>query len=78
MYATSVDHFEDAYRSTHSIKLWSAHIDDTKGYIWVCISQIIYDRDDNIIFEISNEPALWTIEKNDTNDWTVINVKSHP
>lgn len=77
-YATSTDSYPDAAYSEYSLKLWSAHLDENEGWIWVCYSADTFDRDDNRIRGSVDIPALWKVEKNDSGEWTVVQIREHP
>ena len=75
-YATSVD--RSAVDEKHSLKLWSAHIDSSSGYMWVYYSTEIYDASGKVISQSENIPSLWHIEKDADGAWVVVGIKEHP
>lgn len=75
-YATSSD--RDAASATHSLELWSAHMDDEDGYLWVYYSSKALDEQGGTISENKNIPSLWRVEKDETGQWWVVSVKEHP
>lgn len=75
-YATSSD--RDAAFTTHSLNLWSAHLDNTEGYLWVFYSSKALDEQGSTISESKNIPSLWYVKKDETGQWRVVSVKEHP
>ncbi|MCD8107950.1 MAG: zf-HC2 domain-containing protein [Oscillospiraceae bacterium] len=62
----------------YSLELWSAHLGDTEGYIWVYYSQEALDTDGNTVCGSSNVPSLWKVEKNENGVWEVVSIREHP
>lgn len=60
-----------------TLALWSAHLDETEGYIWVYQSSHGYDKAGNLVFGSEKIPALWKVAKKQ-GKWIVTNVKEHP
>ena len=75
-YATDSD--RGAASTAHSLKLWSAHLGDTEGYLWVYYSSNAFDSQGNTVCGSSNVPSLWTVEKDDAGTWAVVDIKEHP
>ena len=61
----------------YTLVLWSAHLDETEGYIWVYQSSQGYDKKGNLVFGSEKIPALWKVVKKQ-GKWIVTNVKEHP
>lgn len=74
----SVDLSRGADREEHELRLLSAHLDDTQGYMWVRYSNKAYDADSSVVCGNWNIYSLWHLKKDDTGKWTVINIKEHP
>lgn len=64
--------------AAHSLELWSAHLDETEGDLWVFYSHKAYDGSGNIVWGSSEVPALWHVEKNADGHWVVTAIKEHP
>lgn len=60
-----------------TLALWSAHLEETEGYIWVYQSSHGYDKEGNLVFGSEKIPALWKVAKKQ-DKWIVTNVKEHP
>ena len=77
IYAVSTD--SQAASQTHTLKLWSAHFDEDRGYMWVYYSS---ERFDELGNAVSAGPysaaALWTLEKSPDGSWTVSAIKQIP
>lgn len=71
-YAT--DSARGAAFTTHSLELWSAHLDGIKGYMWVYYSYEAFDAQGNRICGSWKIPALWTVEKDETGTWVVVHM----
>ena len=77
-YATASDLYENATSVNYLLELWSAHLGDTEGYIWVYYSQEALDADGNTVCGSSNVPSLWKVEKNENGVWEVVSIREHP
>lgn len=75
-YATSSD--RDAASVIYCLDLWSAHLDDEDGYLWIYYSSKALDEQGGTISESKNIPSLWYVEKDETGQWRVVSVKEHP
>lgn len=69
-------HF-DAVAETHTIKLLSAHVEETHGYLFVEYSQEAIDINGNTVSGSWGIVSLWEIEKDEHGNWNVINIKEH-
>ena len=77
-YATDTERGENVAYINHSLELWSAHLGDTEGYLWVCYSFEVVDFYGRTVHGGQNIPALWKVEKNDAGVWVVVQIKEHP
>lgn len=62
----------------NSLELWSAHLNDADGYLWVFYSSKALDEQGSMISESKNISSLWRVEKDETGQWRVVSVKKHP
>jgi hypothetical protein len=76
-YATSTDSVSDAAFNTHSLELWSAHLGEDEGWIWVYYSSETISRDGSTTKGSWNIPSLWRVEKNAAGDWVVVQIVEH-
>lgn len=77
-YATDTDDWDDISFVNHSLELWSAHLEDTEGYIWVYYSYEVFNSKGQVVSGSKNIPSLWTVEKDNTGEWVVSSIKEHP
>lgn len=77
-YATATDSYEDASFNTHSLELWSAHLGESEGWIWVYYSSETFNHDGSTACGSWNVPALWKVEKSDSGEWVVVQIREHP
>ena len=77
-YATAADCFENVAFVNYSLELWSAHLGNTEGFLWVYYSCEAIDYDGNVVCGSWNVPALWKVEKDDTGAWAVVQIREHP
>lgn len=77
-YATDTDRWNDVSFVNHSLELWSAHLDDTEGYIWVYYSYEAINSAGQVVSGSKNIPSLWTVEKDNAGEWIVTSIKEHP
>lgn len=77
-YATATDRWNDVSFVNHTLELWSAHLDDTEGYIWVYYSYEAINSERQVVSGSKNIPSLWTVEKDTTGEWVVTGIKEHP
>lgn len=77
-YATDTDRWNDVSFVNHSLELWSAHLDDTEGYIWVYYSYEAINSAGQVVSGSKNIPSLWTVEKDSAGEWIVTSIKEHP
>ena len=77
-YATPTDSYGDVAFNEHSLELWSAHLDGDEGWIWVFYSSETFRHDGTTARGSWRIPALWKVEKNDTGEWVVVQIREHP
>ena len=77
-YATAIDRYDDVAFTNYSLELWSAHLGDTEGYLWVYYSLEAVDSYGRTVHGSYNIPALWKVEKNGAGVWVVVQIKEHP
>ncbi len=77
-YATHTDSYEDAAFNVHTLELWSAHLDENEGWIWVYYSSETYSHLGNVICGSWRIPSLWKVERNETGEWVVVEIREHP
>lgn len=77
-YATDTDYYGDLAFNEHSLELWSAHLGEDEGWIWVYYSSETFDHDGNIACGSWGIPSLWKVEKNDADEWVVVPIREHP
>lgn len=77
-YATDNDHYENVAFVNHSLELWSAHLDDNEGYLWVYYSCEAIDYDGDTVHGSWKVPSLWKVEKDSSGVWNVVDIKEHP
>ena len=77
-YATPTDSYGDVAFNEHSLELWSAHLGEDEGWIWVFYSSETFNHDGNMACGSWRVPSLWKVEKDDTGEWVVVQIKEHP
>ena len=77
-YATPTDSYEEAAFNEHSLELWSAHLDENEGWIWVYYSSETFDHNGKSICGSWRIPSLWKVEKNEIGEWVVVEIREHP
>ena len=77
-YATPTDNYGDVAFNEHSLELWSAHLDEDEGWIWVYYSSKTFNHDGSTAHGSWRIPSLWKVEKNDTSEWVVVQIREHP
>lgn len=75
-YATPSEH--SASYVNYSLELWSAHLGDAEGYIWVYYSMEAIDSNGDTVHASSHCEALWKVEKNENGVWEVVSIREHP
>ena len=77
-YATPTDSYCDTAFYEHSLELWSAHLGEDEGWIWVFYSSETFRHDGSTTNGSWRIPSLWKVEKNDTGEWVVVEIREHP
>ena len=77
-YATHTDSYGDVAFNVHSLELWSAHLGENEGWIWVFYSSETFNHDGSTARGSWRIPSLWKVEKNDTGEWVVVQIREHP
>lgn len=77
-YATPTDSYGDVAFNEHSLELWSAHLGEDEGWIWVFYSSETFRHDGSTTNGSWRIPSLWKVEKNDTGEWAVVQIREHP
>lgn len=77
-YATPTDSYGDVAFNEHSLELWSAHLGEDEGWIWVYYSSETFNHDGSTACGSWRIPSLWKVEKNDTGEWVVVQIREHP
>ena len=76
-YATDTDSYGDTAFNEHSLELWSAHLGKDEGYMWVYYSSETFNHDGSIAHGSRNIPSLWKVERNDSGEWVVVQIREH-
>jgi hypothetical protein len=76
-YATAADSYGDAAFNEHSLELWSAHLEEDEGWIWVYYSSETFNHDGSTARGSWRIPSLWKVEKNDNGEWVVVQIFEH-
>lgn len=77
-YATPTDSYGDVAFNEHSLELWSAHLGEDEGWIWVFYSSETFRHDGSSTNGSWRIPSLWKVQKNDTGEWVVVDIFEHP
>ena len=77
-YATPTDSYGDTAFNEHSLELWSAHLGEDEGWIWVFYSTKTFRHDGSTTNSSWRIPSLWKVEKNDVGEWVVVQIREHP
>lgn len=77
-YATHTDSYGDVAFNEHSLELWSAHLGEDEGWIWVFYSSETFRHDGSTTNGSWRIPSLWKVEKNDIGEWVVVQIREHP
>lgn len=70
-------HPDSAYIKSH-LRLWSAHLDEHEGYMWVYYSQKVLNDERDCIQGVWRATALWKVQKNDQGEWIVVEIREAP
>lgn len=77
-YATPIDSYGDVSFNVHTLELWSAHLEEDEGWIWVYYSSETFRRDGSTACGSWNIPSLWMVEKSDSGAWVVVQIRERP
>lgn len=77
-YATNTDNYGDTAFNEHSLELWSAHLGEDEGWIWVYYSSETFNYDGSTACGSWRIPSLWKVERNDSGEWVVVQIREHP
>lgn len=76
-YAAATDSYGgDASYNTHSLELWSAHLRENEGWLWVYYSSETFDHDGDTLCGSWRIPSLWRVERG-SDGWVVTAIKEH-
>ena len=78
VYASSIETYPETVKTKYSLKLWSAHLGENEGYLWVYYSQEGLDIDGEMDYGSWNTPSLWKVQKDTKGNWVVTEIKEHP
>ena len=76
-FASSSDIYPETVKTEYSLKLWSAHLDENKGWLWVYYSQEGIDAEGETDYGSFGVPSLWRVEKDADGNWIVTDIKEH-
>lgn len=62
-YAASRDSYPNAASNSHSLELWSAHLESDEGWIWVSYSSKSYNQDGSTTQASNRAQALWQVAR---------------
>ena len=77
-YASSIDFYPETIKTKYSLKLWSVHLNDNAGYMWVLYSQEGVNKDGETDHGSWGILSLWKVEKDSDGKWVVTHIKEHP
>lgn len=77
-YATATESYGDVSFNEHSLELWSAHLSENEGWLWVCYSSETFRRDGSTACGSWRIPSLWRVERSDSGAWVVTAIREHP
>lgn len=77
-YASHSDSYPDVAFVNHSLELWSAHLGENEGYLWVYYSCTAFDHAGNAVHGSANAMSLWRVEKDAEGQWKVVQIREHP
>lgn len=77
-FSTDTDRYDNVAFVNYSLELWSAHLGDTDGYLWVYYSYEAIDYDGDVVYGSWKIPSLWKVEKDADGVWGVVSIKEHP
>lgn len=72
------DNYPSVVEENHSLQLWSAHFDNSEGWMWVYYSQEGYNASGETVTGSWRIPSLWSLERDRSGVWQVANIIEHP
>lgn len=61
----------------YTLELCSAHLNGTRGYLWVRYSQVGYDAQGQAVTGSKDVYSLWEVEKDEAGAWVVTGIREH-
>lgn len=77
-FASSSDIYPETVKTEYSLKLWSAHLGETEGYLWVYYSQEGITAEGETDYGSYAIASLWRVERDTDGKWIVTDIKEHP
>ena len=77
-YASHTDSYGEVAFCDYSLELWSAHLEEDEGWIWVYYSAEAFRHDGSTAHGSWRIPSLWRVEKSDSGEWVVVQIREHP
>ena len=77
-YATPTELYGDVAFNEYTLDLWSAYLDEDKGWIWVFYSSKACYHNGTPACANGQIPSLWKVEKNDVGQCVVVDIFEHP
>ncbi len=78
VYASSIETYPETVKTEYSLKLWSAHLGKSEGYLWVYYTREGIDKNGEVDFGSWKIPSLWKVKKDVNGIWIVTEIKEHP
>lgn len=76
-YATATDSYGgNASYNAHSLELWSAHLSENEGWLWVYYSSETFDHNGGTLCGSWRIPSLWRVERG-SDGWIVTAIREH-
>ena len=73
-----IDSYPNVVEERHQFQLWSAHFNNSEGWMWVYYSQEGLDAKGETVTGSWNIPSLWRLERDPSGAWQVANIIEHP
>ena len=77
-FASSSDIYPETVKTEYSLRLWSAHLDEGEGYLWVYYSQEGINAEGETDYGSWRIISLWKVEKDTDGNWVVTDISEHP
>lgn len=78
VYASSIESYPETVKTKYTLKLWSAHLNENEGRLWVYYSNEGLDKNGELDYGSGNKPSLWKVKKDAEGNWIVTEIKEHP